>query len=90
MFNIKYNLKEIKKGSVWKSQLEMYKKQVTELHHTLNEQTNKTDELEFEVKQLLENLSTLQIEKDVIRISFIYNCVFSYFKFIITIFFFRD
>jgi len=65
----------------------MYKKQVTELHHTLNEETNKTDELEFEVKHLLENLSTLQIEKDVIRISFIFNSIYSYFKFIVKIFF---
>lgn len=58
---------------MWKSQLETYKKQVTELHHTLNEETNKTDQLEFETKQLLENLSTLQIEKDVISVFLILN-----------------
>jgi len=50
---------------VWKSQLEIYKKQVTELHHTLNDETNKIDKLEFESKKLLENLNTLQKEKDV-------------------------
>jgi len=50
---------------VWKSQLEIYKKQVTELHHTLNDETNKIDKFEFESKKLLENLSTLQKEKDV-------------------------
>jgi len=54
----------------------MYKKQVTELHHTLNEETNKTNELEFETKQLLQNLSTLQIEKDVLSI-FIYLKAFT-------------
>jgi len=52
---------------VWKSQLEIYKKQVTELHHTLNEETNKIDRLEFESKKLLENLNTLQKEKDVMN-----------------------
>lgn len=50
---------------MWKSQLEIYKKQVTELHHTLNDETNKIDKFEFESKKLLENLSTLQKEKDV-------------------------
>lgn len=50
---------------MWKSQLEIYKKQVTELHHTLNDETNKIDKLEFESKKLLENLNTLQKEKDV-------------------------
>lgn len=59
-------IQEIKKSSVWKSQLEMYKKQVTELHHTLNDETNKIDKLEFETKLLMENLNTLQKEKDVI------------------------
>lgn len=59
-------IQEIKKASVWKSQLEMYKKQVTELHHTLNDETNKIDKLEFETKMLMENLNTLQKEKDVI------------------------
>lgn len=46
----------------------MYKKQVTELHHTLNDETNKIDKLEFETKKLLENLNTLQKEKDVINL----------------------
>lgn len=55
---------------MWKSQLEMYKKQVTELHHTLNDETNKIDKLEFESKKLLENLNTLQKEKDVIHYRF--------------------
>lgn len=59
---------------MWKSQLEVYKKQVTELHHTLNDETNKTDKLEFESKKLLENLNTLQKEKDVINnIFFCFN-----------------
>lgn len=57
---------EIKKASVWRTQLEMYRKQVTELHHTLNDETNKINVLEFEMKKLLENLNTLQKEKDVI------------------------
>lgn len=55
---------------MWKSQLEIYKKQVTELHHTLNDETNKIDKLEFESKKLLENLNTLQKEKDVINYIF--------------------
>lgn len=66
MFIVYMCQQEIKKASVWRSQLEMYKKQVTELHHTLNDETNKIDELEFETKKLLENLNTLQKEKDVI------------------------
>lgn len=43
----------------------MYKKQVTELHNTLNNETNKIDKLEYETKKLSENLNTLQKEKDV-------------------------
>lgn len=57
---------------MWKSQLEMYKKQVTELHHSLNDETNKIDKLEFETKKLKENLNTLQKEKDVINVNFFF------------------
>lgn len=46
--------------------MDIYKKQVTELHQTLNEETNKMDKMEFETKKLNENLNTLQKEKDVI------------------------
>lgn len=56
---------EIKKSNVWKSQLEIYKKQVTELQVALNEETNKMDKLEFDTKKLYENLNTLQKEKEV-------------------------
>lgn len=56
---------EIKKSNVWKSQLEIYKKQVTELQIALNEETNKMDKLEFDTKKLYENLNTLQKEKEV-------------------------
>ncbi|XP_050531116.1 protein Hook homolog 3-like isoform X2 [Daktulosphaira vitifoliae] len=55
---------EIKKSSVWKSQLEIYKKQVTELHQSLNDETNKSDKLEFETKKLIESMNTLKKEKD--------------------------
>lgn len=58
-------IQEIKKSNVWKSQLEIYKKQVTELQVALNEETNKMDKLEFETKKLYENLNTLQKEKEV-------------------------
>lgn len=53
----------------------MYKKQVTELHHSLNNETNKIDKLEFETKKLMENLSTLQKERDVtnVELIFIFN-----------------
>jgi len=66
---------------VWKSQLEIYKKQVTELHHTLNDETNKIDKLEFESKKLLENLNTLQKEKDVIYNNNFSVLIFINFKF---------
>lgn len=58
-------VQEIKKSNVWKSQLEIYKKQVTELQIALNEETNKMDKFEFETKKLYENLNTLQKEKEV-------------------------
>lgn len=66
---------------MWKSQLEIYKKQVTELHHTLNDETNKIDKLEFESKKLLENLNTLQKEKDVIYNNNFSVLIFINFKF---------
>lgn len=38
------------------------------MHHTLNEEANKTDKLEFENKKLTEHFNTTQKEKEVIII----------------------
>ncbi|GLG93634.1 Uncharacterized protein GBIM_00989 [Gryllus bimaculatus] len=55
---------EMKKNSVVKSQLELYKKQVAELDHRLNEETKRADKEEFECKKLQERLNAIQREKE--------------------------
>lgn len=59
---------EIKKNSVIKSQLELYKKQVAELDHRLNEETKRGDKGEFECKNLQERLNAMQREIERLRV----------------------
>lgn len=56
--------KELKKSGTWKSQVDVYKKQVAELHQKLNEETKKADRLEFESKKTLEQLKAVKREKE--------------------------
>lgn len=55
---------ELKKANTWKTQAEMYKKQVAELRSNLNEETKKLDKLEFENLKASEKLNALQKEKE--------------------------
>uniref|UniRef100_A0A1B6DZC8 Protein hook n=2 Tax=Clastoptera arizonana TaxID=38151 RepID=A0A1B6DZC8_9HEMI len=56
--------KELKKSSTWKTQVDVYKKQVAELHQKFNEETKTVDKLEFENKKLQEQLKALKREKE--------------------------
>lgn len=55
---------ELKKNGHWKSQVDMYKKQVNELHTQFNEETKRADKFEFENNKLQEKLASLQREKE--------------------------
>ncbi|KAJ9584697.1 hypothetical protein L9F63_020958, partial [Diploptera punctata] len=55
---------ELKKSGTWKPQLELYKKQIAELHQRLNEETKKADKAEFEYKMMTEKFNALQREKE--------------------------
>lgn len=55
---------ELKKANTWKTQAEMYKKQVAELRSSLNEETKKLDKMEFENMKAFEKLNALQKEKE--------------------------
>ncbi|KAK7593131.1 hypothetical protein V9T40_007883 [Parthenolecanium corni] len=55
---------ELKKANTWKTQAEMYKKQVAELRNNLNEETKKLDKMEFENMKAQEKLNALQREKE--------------------------
>jgi len=56
---------ELKKSGTWKPQLELYKKQISELHQTLNEETKKADKSDFECRKMQEKLNAIQREKEV-------------------------
>lgn len=56
---------ELKKSGAWKTQVEMYKKQVAELHQHRDDEAKRADKMEFENKKLMEKLNALQREKDV-------------------------
>jgi hypothetical protein len=56
---------ELKKSGTWKPQLELYKKQICELHQRLNEETKKADKSDFECRKMQEKLNAIQREKDV-------------------------
>ncbi|XKL63484.1 hypothetical protein PGB90_005848 [Kerria lacca] len=55
---------ELKKANTWKTQAEIYKKQVTELRTNLSEETKKLDKMEFENMKAMEKLNALQKEKE--------------------------
>lgn len=55
---------EVKKSGTWRPQLELYKKQVAELHQKLAEEAKKTDRQIFENKKLAEKMETIILEKD--------------------------
>lgn len=55
---------EVKKSGTWRPQLEMYKKQVGELHQKLAEEAKKTDRQVFENKKLAEKMEALVQERD--------------------------
>ena len=61
-------LKELKKSGTWKPQLELYKKQIAELHQRLNGETKRADKSDFECKVMTEKLNALQREKEVIKL----------------------
>lgn len=55
---------EVKRTTMLRSHLEACKQQLTEVHHRLDEQSNKYDRLEFEGKKMEAKLGTLQRERD--------------------------
>lgn len=55
---------ELKKSGSYKPQLELYKKQVSELHDQLAEEVKKRDRAEFELRKLTEKMAALQSEKE--------------------------
>lgn len=59
---------EVKRHGAWKSQVEMYKKQVAELHQKLSDETKRADKLEFEGKKAQEKISALTREKEHIAV----------------------
>jgi protein HOOK3 len=57
----------LKKSGTWKPQLELYRKQIAELHQRLNEETKRADKSDFECKKMQERLTAVQREKEVSR-----------------------
>ncbi|XP_059489712.1 protein Hook homolog 3 isoform X2 [Neocloeon triangulifer] len=55
---------ELKKSGTWKPQVEMYKKQVGELHQKLGDETKRADKVEFENRKLQEKLQAVTVEKE--------------------------
>ncbi|KAG1697893.1 Protein Hook [Nymphon striatum] len=55
---------EVRRLQSFKSQIDLYKKQVQELHLKVSDETRKSDKAEFELKRVLEKISTLQQEKE--------------------------
>lgn len=56
---------EVKKSGTWRPQLDLYKKQVAELHQKLADEAKKTDRQIFENKKLAEKMEAITQEKDV-------------------------
>ena len=65
---------ELKKNGSFRPQLELYKKQVSELDYRLAEETKRADKIEYESKKLQERLHTVEkekeVSKDIIKIFF--------------------
>ncbi|XP_042885103.1 protein Hook homolog 3-like isoform X1 [Penaeus japonicus] len=55
---------EVKKSGTWRPQLDLYKKQVAELHQKLADEAKKTDRQIFENKKLAEKMEAITQEKD--------------------------
>lgn len=55
---------EVKKNGTWKPQVEVYKKQVAELHQKLNDETKRADKFDFELKKAQEKILALTREKE--------------------------
>lgn len=55
---------EVKRTMMLRNHLEVCKQQLTEVHHRLDEQSNKYDRLEFEGKKMEAKLGALQRERD--------------------------
>lgn len=55
----------MKKSGTWRPQLDLYKKQVGELHQKLADETKKTDRQVFENKKIVEKFEALKQEKEV-------------------------
>ncbi|XP_012540735.1 protein Hook homolog 3 [Monomorium pharaonis] len=55
---------EVKRTTMLRNHLEVCKQQLTEVHHRLDEQSNKYDRLEFEGKKMEAKLGALQSERD--------------------------
>ncbi|XP_042238119.1 protein Hook homolog 3-like isoform X1 [Homarus americanus] len=55
---------EVKKSGTWRPQLDLYKKQVGELHQKLADEAKKTDRQIFENKKLIEKMEAIMQEKD--------------------------
>jgi len=60
-----FDFQELKKSGTWKPQLELYKKQIFELHQRLNEETKKADKSDSECRKMQEKLNAIQREKEV-------------------------
>ncbi|XP_054290464.1 protein Hook homolog 3-like isoform X2 [Macrosteles quadrilineatus] len=56
--------KELKKSAAWKTQVEVYKKQIAELHSKYNEETKRADKCEFDYKKTNEQLKAVTREKE--------------------------
>ncbi|KAG8335975.1 Protein Hook 3 [Homalodisca vitripennis] len=56
--------KELKKSATWKTQVEVYKKQIAELHSKYNEETKRADKCEFDYKKASEQLKAVKREKE--------------------------
>ncbi|XP_015599501.1 protein Hook homolog 3 [Cephus cinctus] len=61
--NMEYE-EEAKRATVLRNHLELCKKQLTEVHHKLDEEINKSDKLEFEAKKMEARLNAVQRERD--------------------------
>ncbi|XP_071514188.1 protein Hook homolog 3 isoform X2 [Panulirus ornatus] len=55
---------EVKKSGTWRPQLDLYKKQVAEMHQKLADEAKKTDRQVFENKKLTEKMEAVMQEKD--------------------------
>ncbi|CAL4137912.1 unnamed protein product, partial [Meganyctiphanes norvegica] len=65
---------EVKKSGTWRPQLDLYKKQVADMHQKLSEEAKKTDRQVFENKKLVEKMEAgsqererLSAERDAMR-----------------------